>query len=114
MNTVKAAQTALREIAGPRLAGDPIKAVIDRLSRQTGLGYSRTYEIWYGRVPRLDPREQLQIAEALEKKRRSVARNELAELRARMARLETLLASTDPDFHCETLTALRNSTLRTD
>lgn len=114
MNTVKAAQSALKEIAGPRMADDPIKAVIDRLSRQTGLGHSRTYEIWYGRARHLEQSEQIQIADALEKRRRLVARNELAELRARLARLETLLASTDPDFHCETLTALRNSALRTD
>ncbi len=114
MDTVKAAQTALKELAGPRLAGDPIKVVIDRLSRQTGLGYSRTYEIWYGRVPRLDQSEKIQIADALEKKRRLVARNELAELRARLSRLEAMLSRTDPDFHCEAIAALRDSSVRSN
>lgn len=111
---VKEAQKALKELAGPRLAGDPIKAVIDRLSRQIGLGYSRTYEIWYGRNPRLEQSELSQIADALEKKRRLVARNELAELRARISRLEIMLSRSDPDFHSETIDALRNNAVRAD
>ena len=108
MNTVKAAQAALKEIAGPRLACDPVKVVIDRLSRQTGLGYSRTYEIWYGRPKDLEQSERNQIADALEKRRRLVARNELAEWRAQLSRLETMLLRTDPDFNCETIAALRD------
>lgn len=114
MDQITAAQRLLRELAGPRLAGDPIKAVIGRLSRQLGFGYSRTYEIWYGRAPLLHQSEIDQLAEAFEKKRRMEARNELAELRARVARLESMYRTTDPDFFSEEITALRNSTLRID
>jgi hypothetical protein len=114
MNGLTAAQKALRELAGPRMADDPVKAVIDRLSRLTGFSHSRTYEIYYGRVRHLEQSEMTTLADALEKRRRMVARNEILELRARLSRLEAMLSRIDPDFHCEALTALRNSTLRTD
>lgn len=108
------AQKALRELAGPRMADDPIKAVIDRLSRLTGFSYSRTYEIYYGRARHLEQSEITTLADALEKRRRMAARNELMELRARLSRLEAMLSRIDPDFHSEALAALRHSTMRAD
>ena len=108
------AQKAMRELAGTRLASDPIKQLVIRLSRQTGLKKSRCYEIWYGRAKRIEDFEETQIRAALDKKRKVAARNELAELRSRIERLESLLRQTDPDFHSEALAALRDSPLRTD
>ena len=99
--------SALRELAGPRLAGDPIKAAVHRAARLAGLEYWRAYDIWYGRARRIDVQEETQITQALQKKRIAVAHNEFAELRARMARLETLLLNSDEDFHREDIAAIR-------
>ena len=98
---------SLRELAGPRLAGDPIKAAVSRAARLAGLEYWRAYDIWYGRARRIDVQEETQITQALQKKRKAVAHNEFAELRARMARLETLLLNSDEDFHREDIAAIR-------
>ena len=98
---------ALRELAGVRLAGDPVKAAVDRVSRLTGLSYWRAYEIWYGRARRIEPSEETQIKQALIKKRNGAARNELAELKTRMLRLEAMLVRTDEEFFCEDIAALR-------
>lgn len=97
----------LREIAGPRLANDPIKAVIARVAKQVGLSYWRTYDIWYGKNHRLERHEEEQILEARRKQKRLAAKNELAELRTRMARLESLLLCIDEEFHRENVGALR-------
>lgn len=108
-------QSALKELSEPWRSGDRTKAMIDRASKTSGIPYWRVHDIWYGRsYVRLRADEYAKIQAALKRKRKVVAHNELAELRARMARLEALLASTDPDFHSEAIAALRNSTLRTD
>jgi predicted phage-related endonuclease len=89
----------LRELSEPWEMGDRIKAAIDRAARRAGLSYWRTFDLWYGKARRVEPHEREAIAAALAQKRKEAARNELHELRTRLARLEALLARDDPDFH---------------
>lgn len=86
------AAAALRELAEPSPRGERIKEVVDRLSRLTGLDYWRVYDIWYGRARRIEEFEIDAIADAVEAKRLKVVQNEYADLCARMARIETLMA----------------------
>jgi hypothetical protein len=89
----------LRELSKPHSPGEKIAVVIARTARLAGLSYSRCYEIYYRRARRIEQAEVARISEALEQKKRLDARNELSELRLRLARLESLLAQTDPEFH---------------
>ena len=105
---------ALKELSEPWRCGDRTKCAIDRAAKECGLSFTRTRDIWYGNARRIEAGELEQIEAALTRKRTKVAKNELHELKTRIARLEALLASTDPDFHSETLAALRDSSLRAD
>jgi hypothetical protein len=96
-------QRALQQLSEPWDRGDKIKRAIERSARAAGLSYSRAFEIWYGRARRIEQSELLRIQEALDDKNRRDTRNELSELRLRLARLESLLVQTDPDFHRETI-----------
>ena len=89
----------LQELSEPRGRREKMVSVIERTARLAGLSYSRCYEIWYGRARRIEPAEIARISEALEQKNRLDARNELSQLRLRLARLESLLVQADPDFH---------------
>ena len=89
----------LHELSEPWERGDRIKAAIGRAARRAGLSYWRAFDIWYGKARRIEPHEQAAIAAALDAKRKAATRNELHELRTRLARLESLLAQTDADFH---------------
>lgn len=88
----------LRELSLPWETGERIKSILDRTSRLAKLSYSRTYEIWYGRARRIEPSEIEQIAEALRIKNERAVKNELHELRTRLARLEATV-SKDSDFY---------------
>jgi hypothetical protein len=92
-------RAALRELSRPCEPGDRIKAAIGRAARRAGLAYWRAFDIWYGKARRIEDHERARIADALEKKRREAARNELHELRLRIAKLETLIerSTTDRD-----------------
>lgn len=98
----------LRELSEPWPSGGRVKAAIDRAARRAGLSYWRAFDIWYGKARRIEDFERVQIAEAVETKRKEAARNELHELKTRLARLESLLVQTDPDFHGESVAALRD------
>ena len=93
------AAVMLRELSTPWADGERMKSVLDRTSRLARLKYSRTYEIWYRRARRIEPYEIEQIAEALRIKREKAARNELHDLKLRLARLEASLSAGDADFH---------------
>lgn len=93
------AADALRELAEPWPSGSRVKEAIHRASRLSGLAYWRCSDLWYGKARRLEAAEMTAIADAVEKKREREARNELQELRTRLAKLEARLASTDEDFH---------------
>lgn len=108
------AQAALKELSEPWRRGDKVKSMIGRAAKAAGLTYWRTFDIWYGKATRLTAEEAELIEVALKRKRKVVAHNELAELRARMARLESLYRSADPDFFGPEIAALRGGTVRTD
>ena len=88
--------------------------MIGRAAKLAGLSYWRAFDIWYGKNASLSAEEHAQIQTALQRKRKVVARNELAELRTRMARLESLLRQVDEGFFGEEIAAIRSSALRTD
>jgi len=89
----------LRELSYPWEPGEKIKSVIDRTSRMCRLSYWRAFDIWYRKARRVEDYEIAQIAEALRIKNEKAARNELHELKLRLARLEASLSSGDQDFH---------------
>lgn len=99
----------LRELSKPHGEGEKTVSVIERTARMVGLSYSRCYEIYYRRARRIEADEINRISEALERKNRLDVRNELSELRLRLARLESVLVQTDPDFHRPTADFLRQS-----
>ena len=101
-------QAALRELAEPWTVGDRVKAAIDRAARRSGLSYWRAFDIWYGKARRIEPYEIDAIEDALVKRRKEVTRNELHDLRTRLARLEALLVQTDEEFHRPDLDRLRS------
>ena len=88
----------LRELSAPWAAGERMKSVLQRTSRLCRLTYWRTSDIWYRKAKRIELHEIEQIAEALRIKRETTARNELHHLKTRLAKLESLLSSKDPDF----------------
>jgi signal transduction histidine kinase len=92
------AAVMLRELSLPWSPGERIKSILDRTSRLARLTYSRTYEIWYERARRIEPHEIEQIAEALRIKNERAVKNELHELRTRLARIEATV-SRDSDFY---------------
>jgi|SRR5690348_3009838 len=107
------AQEALKELSEPWRRGDRTKAMIGRAAKLAGMTYWRAFDIWYGKA-RVTVEENNRIQDALIRKRKLVAHNEFAELRTRMARLESLLRQADEDFYSEEIAALKHSSLRAD
>ncbi|MGM4967409.1 hypothetical protein AB7714_28205 [Tardiphaga sp. 1201_B9_N1_1] len=104
----------LREIAGPRLAGESIKSVFRRLSDEIeDWAYGRVRAVWYS-----DPRVRVKSAEVEQLKliaHRNAAQkvdvNDLDELRAtvqRLAKYEALLQRIDADFFGPEVSATRS------
>ena len=100
---------ALHELSKPWPSGERVKCAIARAADLAGLSYWRAFDIWYRKARRIEDYETAQISEALERKNRLDTRNELSELRLRLARLESLLVQTDPDFHRPTVDFVRQS-----
>jgi hypothetical protein len=105
-------QQGMRELTEPRSVGDPVKAAIQRASRLSGLSYWRCFDIFYGKARRVEAFEITAIADALERKRELEAKNELAQLRLRLSRLEARLLSTDEDFYRPQIDFLGRSACR--
>lgn len=106
-NFVRGESERLHELAQPIDRDEKITLIIGRTARLAGLSYSRCYEIWYGRARRIEPQEIARIDEALAAKNRKDARNELSDLRLRLARLESILVQTDEEFHRPSIDFLR-------
>lgn len=98
---------ALRELSEPWEMGDRIKAAIDRAARRAGLSYWRTFDIWYGKARRIEDYEIKAVVAALAEKKRMETRNELHNLKTRLALLESHLLQVDADFHRETIDQVR-------
>jgi len=107
------ASEALREVAEPERG----KRALLKLSRVLTWSYRHTKAVYYcerGTVVDADEMEEVKKLKrkADERKARIAkeeqeASNEVAELRARLARLESILLAQDEAFHSENLAALR-------
>lgn len=99
----------LRELAEPSARGDRVKTAIDRAARLSGLSYWRTFDLWYRKARKVEDYEIAAINDALTRKTRKDALNELSQLRLRIEILEARYAKTDPDLHREESNERRQS-----
>ena len=97
----------LRELAEPSSRGDRVKVAIERAAKLSGLSYWRTFDLWYRKARKVEDFEIAAISEALDRKNRKDARNELQTLRLRIEALEARFSISDEDFHREDINALR-------
>ena len=113
MSDVTLAANLIRDVAGPRGHDEPIKVLWDRayerLSRHSAQWTRRRVRaLWAREAARVEHREIREMAEAIrEQERLRDARKEHAEYLDRIARLETLLLTTDEDFGSHEIAALR-------
>jgi len=96
----------LRELAGEIKPGET-KRAIERAGKLAGFSYSRAFDLWYRKARRIEEFEEEAIALAVADKRKLDAEREVQDLRARMQRLESMLARIDSDFHRETIEEVR-------
>lgn len=90
---------ALRELSEPKPPGDKIKAAIGRAADLAGLKYWRAFDIWYRKARRIDDFEADQIRNAIRQKNEEEARHEFQDLRTRLLKMESRLASSGSDEH---------------
>lgn len=97
----------LQELAEPRLGGEKVYVAIERAAKLAGFAYWRAREIWYSKARQIETFEIDQIADAIKEKNERDARNELRDLKARIARMESLLAQGDKNFHSPSINHAR-------
>lgn len=95
MNALTHLANQLRELAEPWPQASKVYQAIERAAKLSGLPTTRVSDFWYGKARSVRQFEIDQVEKALDKKRTLEARNELSELRSRLARIETLLAQED-------------------
>lgn len=86
-------------LSEPRPGGEKIKTAVDRAARRAKLTYWRAFDIWYRKARRVEDYEIDAIIQAAEAKNSKEIREEVYELRNRLARIESLLVAQDPEFH---------------
>lgn len=96
----------LHALAEPRPGGEYVKTAIQRAAKLAGLEYWRAFDIWYGKARLVRDFEREAVSVALKQKNRLETRNEVRDLRTRLAILESRLTRIDPDFHSEEISAL--------
>ena len=89
--------TGLRRLAEPVSAGESVKALICKVARKTGFGYSRAFDLWYGRG-RVRAEELDRVRGLMRAHEEAQINGEIAELRARLARLEEQAALACPQM----------------
>jgi hypothetical protein len=99
MSNVIIASNMLRDLSEPWNSGEKVKSALDRTARMAKLSYWRAFDIWYRKARRVEDYEIAQIAEAIRIKNERAAKNELHDLKLRLARLEASLSAGDADFH---------------
>lgn len=117
MSSVAEASHLLRRVAEPRPVGDSIKAAITRAARRCGLRPGRAEDLWRCEARQVKSEEMDAIRRAAAIKwhnEEAKARNELAELRGRITRLEALLMAGDQDFHSPTIAGAREQARQAD
>jgi hypothetical protein len=97
--SVAEASQLLQELAAPQDRGETMKEILTRTARAAKLAYWRTYDLWYEKARRVEPTEVEQIRDAIRIKNERAAKNELHDLKLRLARLEASLSAGDADFH---------------
>lgn len=123
MTAVAEAAKLLRDVAAPSPVGDSKKAAITRaaarVARHIPAHFSarwhagRAEDIWRGEARGVWAEEMDAIRRAADAQAAEEARNELAELDARLARLEALLVQ-DEEFHRPQVDAVRAVARRPD
>lgn len=105
MNAVAGASSLLRRVAEPRPVGDSVKQAINRAARRVSrflpspMGYSRAEGIWRQEARAIRAEEMDAIRRAAADRTAREAKNEFAELRARIARLEEAIRIQDEDLY---------------
>lgn len=97
----------LRELSEPWTDGEKVKTAIDRAAKLAGLNYWRAFDLWYAKARKIEPFEVEQIAKAIEAKNERDTRNELRDLKARISRMESILAKGDSHFHSPSIAHAR-------
>ncbi|QOZ15927.1 hypothetical protein XI02_13775 [Bradyrhizobium sp. CCBAU 21365] len=99
--TLDEAAGLLRQIAGDGEAGESVKGVFRRLQRKlTGWSPGRIRDVWYrDRRVRIRAEEVEQLRALAKSRSESGSRDELTELRNRIARLERLLEAASAPVH---------------
>jgi hypothetical protein len=110
MSSVVEASRLVRSLAEPYQIGDTIKAQIDRAARKVPFwNYSRVRSAWYAdNRMRIDADELTQLRLLVDNSGRARHdRDEYAELRSRLSRLEAAFAISDPKHHRSDIDAYR-------
>jgi len=114
MHAMTAEASRLLRALAPPADGHNVKSRIASAARKLrSWSPARVRDVWYGdgRVRlRADEMQALRTAARAVEER--AAANELAELRARIARIEAVLVASDPDFHRPEIDALRDMARR--
>jgi hypothetical protein len=97
----------LQELAEPRPGGEKVRDAVERAAKLAGLAFWRATDIWYSKARQIETWEIDQIADAIKEKNERDARNELRDLKARIARMESLLAQGDAHFHSPSIAHAR-------
>lgn len=100
----------VRLAASPVVPGEHIDYAIGRAARRLGFTRGRVKSFWYGKAKGPSP-EELETARQVAVKHArdlELLRNEHRRAVEILARLETRLATIDPDFHEPDTTALRD------
>ena len=114
MSAASEAPVLISRLIGLRSIGESQKAAfnraareINRLMRAGSMSAARLEDIYRGEARRIDADEMDALRAAARSPASIEARNDIAELRARLARLETALCLQDPQFHGPSIDALR-------
>jgi hypothetical protein len=100
-------QELVAAVAGPREWGDTRQSWIARAARRAGISFRQAKSIFYGEITDPEHKAVRRLRDFITASEEKAVRDERNEFRARLARLEAALLSTDPDFHRETLAVLR-------
>lgn len=98
---------ALKQLAEPRPRGEKMNHSVERAARLAGFEYWRAFNIWYRKARRIEAHEADAIRDAIQKKNEEDARNEYQELRTRLLKMESRLASEGSDSHREAFAQMR-------
>ena len=93
MSAIAEASQLLRIVAEPRPVGDSVKSAITRAARRVGFPIARAENIWRQEARRIDASEMDRLRAVAMQKQEATARDEIAELRARIAKIEARFAA---------------------